>query len=370
MKKILVSCAILIMLVFCATADTATGLHGESTFGDFEYVKENGTVKIIGFTGKGTSCEVPEKIENLPVTVIGPNAFTIWYMALTDITLPASITRIEKDGFYNCITLERVNIPEKVTYIGDHTFCKCLNMPSIKLPDSLTEIGEGAFYFCEALKEITIPKNLITIGVGAFYGCKSLKKIKVAFGNPVYKSVSDVLFTKDGKTLVTYPAGKAGKYSIPKKTTAIATGAFYGSELITSITIPKSITEIPEQAFARCKALQSVTIPNSVTSIGQSAFLKCTALKTIKIPDSVETIGAYAFSECSSLNNVVIPPSVKKISNNAFYYCIKLTNIEIPDSVTEFGDNVFPADKVTVTCSKNSAAYKYCQDNNVKVNVK
>ena len=63
--------------------------------------------------------------------------------------------------------------------------------------------------------------------------------------NSVYSSVDGVLFNKSQTTLIQYPGGKAGSY-----------------------TIPNSVTSIGDYAFSGCTSLTSVTIPNSVTSIG------------------------------------------------------------------------------------------------------
>jgi hypothetical protein len=97
--------------------------------------------------------------------------------------------------------------------------------------------------------------------------------------NTRYSSTNGVLFSKDGKTLVCYPADKIDtSYSIPNSVTSIGQAAFSGCSGLTSITIPNGVTAIGMQAFSGCRGLSSITIPNSVTSIGTDAFSSCSGL--------------------------------------------------------------------------------------------
>jgi hypothetical protein len=89
--------------------------------------------------------------------------------------------------------------------------------------------------------------------------------------NPAYSSMNGVLFDKGQTTLIAYPGGLAGNYTIPDSVTSIGDSAFYYCTKLTSVTIGNSVTSIGDYAFYYCR-LTSVTIPDSVTSIGDSAF--------------------------------------------------------------------------------------------------
>jgi hypothetical protein len=106
-----------------------------------------------------------------------------------------------------------------------------------------------------------------------------LKTISVHSANQRYKAIDGVLFTKDGKTLCTYPEGGKPVYRIPDSVTTIDVGAFYGCSSLISVTIPDSGTRVDAYAFAHCKSLTSVTIPDSVTMVGAAPFSYCTSLK-------------------------------------------------------------------------------------------
>ena len=294
--------------------------------------------------------------------------------------IPPSATRIGVGAFHGCYRLTSVTIPSSVTSIGDNAFYDCEGLTSVTIPSSVTSIGHKAFYDCKGLTSVTIPSSVTSLGYGPFAGCENLANFSVAAGNPSYQADGGVLFTKGGKTLVLYPAGKPGEsYIIPPSATRIGVGAFHGCYRLTSVTIPSSVTSIGDNAFYDCEGLTSVTIPSSVTSIGDWAFCDCEGLTSVTIPSSVTSIGDGAFMVCWNLANLsvatgnpsyqaddgvlftkggktlilypkgkpgdtyTIPSSVTRIGDKAFYGCDGLASVTIPSGVTRIGDEAFLA---------------------------
>jgi hypothetical protein len=116
--------------------------------------------------------------------------------------------------------------------------------------------------------------------------------------------VAGVLFNKSQTTLIAYPGGIAGSYTVPNSVTSIGDSAFANCFGLTSVTIPDSVTSIGDQAFWVCDSLTNVTIGNGVTSIGDDAFGWCSGLTSITIPSSVINIGNAAFGNCTGLTSV------------------------------------------------------------------
>ncbi|GHS85010.1 hypothetical protein FACS1894201_04240 [Bacteroidia bacterium] len=166
-----------------------------------------------------------------------------------------------------------------------------------------------------------------------------MTSFNVGSGNTRYSSENGVLYSKAKDTLIVYPIGKTGAFTIPNSVTSIEEAAFaYCIGLTGSLTIPNSVMSIGEEAFAVCSGLTSITIPNSVTSIGSYVFAGCSGLTSVEIPNSITSIGEAAFYLCSGLTSVEIPNSVTSIGDGAFSECSGLTSVTnlnpVPQTIT------------------------------------
>jgi hypothetical protein len=160
-----------------------------------------------------------------------------------------------------------------VTAIGDAAFWGCFSLTGITLPTSVTSIGERAFSNCISLTGITIPAGVTAIGDLTFLDCSRLTGITVDAGNRQYRDIDGILFSKDGKTFVRYPAGKtSASYTIPAGVTAIGDGALTGCSSLTGITIPNSVTAIGDGAFSGCSSLSAADREAIRGRFGSSVF--------------------------------------------------------------------------------------------------
>ena len=244
-----------------------------------------------------------------------------------DYLIPSGVQHISERAFFRCYGLASVSIPEGVKSIGAIAFANCKNMIFEKLPESLESIGGNSFENCYRLSPVTIPSNVTVIGEGAFSGCSSIQRITVDKNNTVYCDIDGVIFDKGQTTIIQYPCGRAGEYTIPAGVAMVGNNAFSGSGYLTNVVFPSSVTSIGESAFFNCSSLTNVTIPDSVTSIGESSFFYCSSLTSVTIPDSVTSIGVDAFGYCSGLTSVTIPDSVTSIGNWAFDACYSLKDV-------------------------------------------
>jgi hypothetical protein len=205
---------------------------------------------------------------------------------------------------------------------------------------TFTSIGDGAFAGCTKLTSVTIPNTVTSIGDDAFNYCTGLTAINVDPANSAYTSENGVLYNKAKTTLVKYPIGKTGAFTIPNTVTSIGEAAFASCSSLTSVTIGNGVISIGQNAFDGCTSLTGVTIPNSVTSIGFAAFANCTSLTSVTILAGVTSIGESAFFHCWNLTSITIPNSVTSIGNSVFMSC-GLTSVTIPSSVTTIGYSAF-----------------------------
>jgi len=268
------------------------------------------------------------------VTSIGTEFF-FGCTSLTSVTIPNSVTSIDRYAFFGCTSLTSVTIPDSVTSIGKWVFSGCTSLTSITIPDSVTTIGDFAFSRCTALTSITIPDSVTSIGEGVFSGCAELTQLIVSPRNMIFCSESNIIYTKNMKTLVC-AAGSLSNVTIPNSVMFIRKRAFSGCKRLTRITIPDSVTTIGEGAFYNCTSLTSITIPTGVKAIGYSAFYGCTALTSVTIPNSVTSIANGAFKNCSALQGTLtLPQNLQTIGTGAFKNCNKVERFDFTSCTTQ-----------------------------------
>ena len=189
----------------CVTSNTDTGKdYSGSVVIPKEVTYQNKTIKVVSITS---------------------NAF-FKCSNLQSVTIPNSVTNIEKYAFKECSGLKSVNMSNSVTSIEYCTFLGCTNLTSITIPNSVTSIGDAAFHGCSSLTSITIPKSVTDIGFGILRDCSKLNSIKVEQGNKKYDSRNNcnaIIETKSN-TLI---AGCTNTV-IPNNVTSIEKYAFQG----------------------------------------------------------------------------------------------------------------------------------------------
>ncbi|MFH0926097.1 MAG: leucine-rich repeat protein [bacterium] len=221
-------------------------------------------------------------------------------------------------------------------------------------------MGNQAFLGCVRLTSITIGNNVTSIGEKVFSSCSNLTAITVDTGNSVYSSMDGVLFNKRQTTLITYPGGKTGSYTIPDSVTSIDNHTFFDCYNLTSITIGNNVTRIGEKVFSSCSNLTAITVDagNSVYSSmdgvlfnkSQTTLIMYPGGKTgsYTFPDSVTSIGELAFSGCHNLTSITLPNNVTSIGNQAFSYCRNLTSVYFMGNAPSLGTDVFTVNDATI----------------------
>ena len=203
------------------------------------------------------------------------------------------------------------------------------NMDDLKYFKGITNIPNYAFYW--DLNSVTIPESVTTIGDEAL-SAWNLTSIKVVEENQSFVVKSNVLYTKDEKTLVRALRSETeGAFEIPSTVTTIGGFAFRSSNLMSSVSIPNSVTSIGNSAFYSCSSLTAVDIPTSVTSVGEWAFAY-TGLTSVSIPSSIIRLNSGIFAGCQNLTSVEIPATITSVGDNIFVGCDNLKDIYLPET--------------------------------------
>lgn len=334
----------------------ATSLHALQS-GDFTYSGYPDAVIITGYTGPGGAVTIPETIEGLPVLSFGLTFSR--NTTITSVTIPNTVKSINSESFLNCTGLTSVTIPSSITSIGNSAFYNCTGLTDVSIPFGVTSIYGYAFYGCTGLTNVMLPSSITIIDTQVFYECSNLGNISVEASSTTYSAAGGVLFNKEETTLIQYPGGKIGAYTIPSAVTSIDSYAFASCAGLTSVIIPHGVTSIAQNTFRSCTGLTSVTIPSSVTTIDNYAFYDCTDLTTVTVPSSVTNIGDNVFHYCASLTSVMISSGVTRIGSYAFRYCSGLTSVTIPASVTNIGFYAFAecSNLTSITVPSSNSTY-------------
>ncbi|MBR7183068.1 MAG: leucine-rich repeat domain-containing protein [Alistipes sp.] len=210
-----------------------------------------------------------------------PSYYFCMVSAITHVTLPSTITTIERQVF------DRTSISE------------------IVIPDSVTSLGESTLS-CQSLTKVTLSKNLQTIGGYCFSGCSNLESI-----------------------------------SLPQTLTDIGERAFSFCPLLNNVVLPNLVTAIGTECFRGCGSLTNITLNEGLEIIGQSAF-EGVPFEEITIPSTVTFIGNTAFHNNSNLLRVyckpTIPPTSLKYGSAFMSYNENLV-IYVPEASVDYYKN-------------------------------
>jgi hypothetical protein len=264
------------------------------------------------YNGPGGSVTIPDGVKD-----ISREAF--WGRAdITSIFIPDSMTNIidQRDfpyiygAFSSCTGLIDITVSEKnATYSSQDgvLFNKekttLIQYPSGRsggyiIPDGVKcisgdDYGIDSPFRCDGLTSVIIPDSVEDICWAPFGGCSSLTEINVSIGNSSFSSQDGVLFNKDKTTILAYPPGKLGGYSIPDGVTYLGDYAFSNCTGLTNVVIPEGVTYLDysvgdyiHTAFLHCINLMSVVIPRSVTQIDDEVFDDCPDITIYGYTDS------------------------------------------------------------------------------------
>ncbi|MCU6762401.1 Uncharacterised protein [uncultured Roseburia sp.] len=239
---------------------------------NYSYKIENGEVTLTRFEGGDTRVEIPHRIDGMPVTEIGPEAFSEYGLQV-----------------------ESVTVPETVRKIGASAFKMCMNLQQLMLSEGLESIGEGMLYGTP-LEELYFPSTLKDIeGAWELGGLRW----NIHEKNPWFSTDGFALYKCDAGEkilLAVQPEENRSLYQVEAGTGVIGQSAFEGQKYLRHVDLPGSLRMIEEEAFESCQSLEEIDLPEGVVKIGAEAFSHCANLRVLRLPASLEEIGHRAIT--------------------------------------------------------------------------
>ena len=241
-----------------------TAINATQSGFTFKMNPEGTAFMVTGYDDSSATPAVPASVSyngtDYPVTSIAADALKN-HTALTEITIPASITSIGAGAFSGCTGVTLVN------FLGT-------------TPPTWADGTEGQQFNCPAGTNIVVPSA----------AKQAYKSQYTAWADVIYSGAAPTVETFDNFTYKLVPDVENGTY------TAIVTGTSLTSG---EMTIPATVTgadghtytivEIGSNAFSGKNGLTAVTIPAGVTAIGAGAFNGCTGVGVVNFLGAVPT---------------------------------------------------------------------------------
>lgn len=244
------------------------------------------------------------------------------------------LKKIGQEGFAST-GLTAIDFPV-LEHLGCGAFNGCDDLATVVLPATLTEIEGNPFYDCAALTSLTVSEDnpYFVVENNTLY--TTGKETLITPPNGVAEYVVDAL-VKSLAPFAFYYNKTLASVTLPDGLEVIGEQAFGYCEALTDIAIPSTVTKICNYAFYYAKGLTKIDLPASVSEIESSGLSNITNLDTVIIRKS-DTIcvaggtGALSGSKIASGGGYIYVPSALvetyKADNNWKTYAAQFRAIE------------------------------------------
>ncbi|MBE5874930.1 MAG: hypothetical protein E7287_11100 [Lachnospiraceae bacterium] len=299
---------------------------------------------------------VPESVK-----CIGQCAFS--YSALQEFYVHATVTDFHIFALSNIATLECIMVDgenefyaskDGVLYSKD--FTEIVFYPEGKkdeayaIDERTTKTPKWAMTFAnnKYLKKLIFPAGFMAEAIRpAMMSRNVIEEFEVAENSTEFNVVDGVLYSKDGKALYLYPAGKKDKiFFIPSGVEHIGNGANY--------------------PFEHTQYLEELYVPASVQDFDAMLWYGASLKKVIFAANcQIEQIGAACFQGCMVLESICLPASIKTLSatmdyGNEFLDCDNMCSLYVAQGAPFYTKGTFGTQ--TLTCC-NAVIYGYGDKN-------
>jgi hypothetical protein len=169
------------------------------------------------------------------------------------------------------------------------------------IPDKIervpvTAIGERAFADKARLEKVSIPPGVREIAATAFENAPAIQNITVHRKNLRFLSVSGIVYDRESRAQVSYPAAKRDfdyillardpDSGVGKGPFALSVSGYKGAAAVLSIPDRVQgyvVTGIADRAFAGLDFLKRVKLPRYLDTVGEDVFEHCLRLEAFRL---------------------------------------------------------------------------------------
>ena len=276
---------------------------------------------------------VEDKVVKLPegIKTLKYSAFYGSSSYVTEIVLPASLTKIEDGSIMSYNYLKKISVNPNNPVYDSRNNCNCVmetasdyvvaTSKSSVIPTDTKGIKP---YGCTVTPaNIELPQSCLEIGRCAFYSNNRLKYINIPAGCHVMNEA----FSVTNPEKIDYSAGNI----------TLEPSAFAYSSGIDSLKLDR-FTSIGASSFRAFKGLVDIDIPEGYV-LPREVFFSCPDLGYVKIPANC-VLYKGVFRSCPALRRVDLYATPKEYSDSyCFAYCDKLIQLNVYDGCIKLNEN-------------------------------
>ena len=185
---------------------------------------------------------------------------------------------------------DAVSLPSTLAWIGAMAL-EDLRADELVIPEGVTAITASDAFYSMSIGTLRLPASLTAFDPGMALTYTDIGRYETAPGSAAFMAKDGVLFSGDGRVLVSYPSGaKAAHYDVPAGTKEIGPRAFscdFGALPLVTVSLPAGLRSIGRRAFSECGNLIAIAVPPTVTELSPDAFESCVSLQRVSLPNGL-----------------------------------------------------------------------------------
>ena len=235
---------------------------------------------------------------------------------LTEVTLPASVNKVNNGIFSNCASLQSVIIEGGLTTVGTGMFQNCVALTYVDLGTTAVS-NTSMFQGCTALASIEIP-YIKKYAESMFKGCTALESVTVSselkeLGRYVFSNCTALSSLSDGSIT------QAGAIFLPEGVTSLGQEVFYNCDSIKYLSLPSTVTYLGPSIIRDSAALEFVDFNHNTNAINfdnWGHFNSCPSLKAVAFSDGIKVLNNRVMNNCGNLQAVYLPLNLEQMNTN------------------------------------------------------